>query len=272
MEQKKVNLSLLFSLIAFALGIAVKGFANYFGASFGIPFVAVVTMILLAMFFAFSNKENRKRLTDVIVLDVVVSVLWIIIFCAYDWAMDITTELVDFAQVLMNVISVLSLLFAGWTIFRLFCELAGKKVKLIEVVLGNEKVERKPKEKKQPKEKPVRNLKEVENGDLLDKPSRDAENVSAQEIDSTETFEEQAEVKEPTEEVSQTSEVAEQTENVEELSQEQPVEEPAGDTVENVEPVENVEQTENTEQQVDTNSAQNGNNPFNSDNFDRYIS
>lgn len=271
MEQKKVNLSLLFSLIAFALGIAIKGVASYFGGNFGIPFVAVATMILLAMFFAFANKENRKRLTDVLVLNVVVSVLWLIVFCAYDWAMDITADLVDFAQVLMNVISVLSLIFAGWTIFRLFCELAGKKVKFVEVLLGNEKVERKPKEKKQPKEKPVKNLKEVENGDLLDKPSRDVEISPEQTTQATEPTTNTAQV-----------ENTNQVENADVEQADEPTEENKSNEV--VELTENTTQTETTNQlenaeqesadqqdQTEARDTQNDSNPFNYGNFDRYI-
>ncbi len=242
MEQKKVNLSLLFSLIAFALGVGIKGFAGYFGGSFGIPFVAVVTMIALAMFLAFSKKENLKRVVDIIVLDIVIAVLWIIIFCAYDWAIDITSELVDFAQVMMNVISVLSLIFMVWAIFRFYCEFSNKKVKFVEVVLGNEKIERKPKEKKQPKEKPVKNLKEVENGDLLDKPSREVESVTPQEKAEEHSLDNL-------------------TENVEQSSD---------DSTENVNQIDADKNEAGTQNDLNENGTKKTSSPFNPDNLDRY--
>lgn len=178
MEQKKVNLSLIFSLVIFAIGVGIKSIASYFGGYFGIAFVATLILLSLVIVFVFSNPENRKRVLDVVILDCLVVFLGLVLYCAYDWARDITVDLVDFVMVWANLYSVVSLFCFGYASFRLFCEASQKRIKFVEVILGNEKVERKPRQPKEARKvKSSRNLKEVENGDLLDKPKNDDNNI-----------------------------------------------------------------------------------------------
>ena len=72
MEQKKINYTLLFSLIIFAIGICVKGLAGFLGGAFGLPFVATLVMFALVLLFGLSSADVRKRVVDIIALDIVV--------------------------------------------------------------------------------------------------------------------------------------------------------------------------------------------------------
>ncbi|MCQ2564529.1 MAG: hypothetical protein MJ152_01545, partial [Clostridia bacterium] len=63
--------------------------------------------------------------------------------------------------VYQHIITLLGVLAFAYVIFRLFCEHEGKKIKLIEVLLGNDKFEKKP----------HRSKKEVDNGSLSEKPN-----------------------------------------------------------------------------------------------------
>ena len=177
MEQKKTNLTLLFSLIIFAVGICVKGLAGFLGGAFGLPFVATLVMFALVLMFGLSSPDVRKRVNDVMVLDIIVVVFSLVLYCMFDWSKEPTLDLINFAHVWMTIYSVFSLLFFAYTLFRFLCEKTGKKVKFVEVLLGYEKFERKPKQKpakssKDNKKSEVQDkpLKEVMNGDLEDKP------------------------------------------------------------------------------------------------------
>lgn len=179
MEQKKINLSLLFSLIIFAIGICIKGLATFLGGAFGVPFVATLVMFALVLVFGLSSTNVRKRIVDVLIFDIIVVVFSLTLYCMVDWSHNPSADLIEFAQLWMNTYSVFSLLFFAWTLFRFLCEKIGKKVKFVEIVLGFEKYERKPKAEKQKtaKVKETKNkdiqdkpLKEVMNGDLEDKP------------------------------------------------------------------------------------------------------
>ena len=179
MEQKKINLSLLFSLIIFAIGICIKGLATFLGGAFGVPFVATLVMFALVLVFGLSSTNVRKRIVDVLIFDIIVVVFSLTLYCMVDWSHNPSADLIEFAQLWMNTYSVFSLLFFAWTLFRFLCEKIGKKVKFVEIVLGFKKYERKPKAEKQKtaKVKETKNkdiqdkpLKEVMNGDLEDKP------------------------------------------------------------------------------------------------------
>ncbi len=171
MEQKKINLSLLFSLIIFAIGICIKGLAGFMGGAFGVPFVATIVMFALVLMFGLSSPDVRRRVVDVLALDVVVLVFSFALYCMFDWSSNPSADLLDFVHIWMNIYSVFSLLFFVWTLFRFLLEKTGKKVKFVEVVLGFEKVEHKPK-----KEKPAKIPKENKNGNAQDKPLKEVMN------------------------------------------------------------------------------------------------
>ena len=64
-------------------------------------------------------------------------------------------------NVYQSVISFLSLIFFVYFIFRLICEVKGKQFVFIETMLGNSK-----------REKKVKKAKELSNGSLMEKPSK----------------------------------------------------------------------------------------------------
>ena len=179
MEQKKINYTLLFSLIIFAIGICVKGLAGFLGGAFGLPFVATLVMFALVLLFGLSSADVRKRVVDIIALDIVVVLFSLVLYCMIDWSKSPSVDLINFAHVWLTIYSVFSLLFFAYALFRFLCEKTGKKIKFVEVLLGFEKYEKKPKDKQKPAKVSKENkriesqdkpLKEVMNGDLEDKP------------------------------------------------------------------------------------------------------
>lgn len=201
MEQKKINLSLLFSLIIFAIGIAITSISNFFGG-FGIPFVAFLVLTSLVFVNGFLNKENRRRLYDIFVFIVIFAIFMSIIFCSVEWAKTYTAELVDFVHVISNFLSVISLVFFIYTLVRYLAELNGTKLVVFEVILGFKKIERKPREKKEKvqKQKVSKSFKEVQNGDLEEKPSADINNEDSLEIKENEETNLEETSSQPTEE------------------------------------------------------------------------
>ena len=164
MEQKKISLSLIFCAIIFAIGVAIKSICTYL-SGFGLLFVAVLSLFMLVLYFAISSVEVRKRVIDVLILSAISTALISIQFCVYEWALELTESLYDFTRVFCNVISVFSLLFLVYALIRIMTELSGKKLKVVEIILGERKVKSTNKvsrENRQPKE--------VMNGDLEQKP------------------------------------------------------------------------------------------------------
>lgn len=172
MDQKKVNVALLLSVIFFAIGVAVRNIMLYFGG-FGFAFVAQIILFAFVVSLGFVNKENRRRIMDVFCAMIVMLVLMSVTYMSYDWSNSLSTSLLDFIKVMTNIYSILSLVLLVYALVRYIAELNGKKIKFVEVVLGNEKFESKP---KKPKVKEAKQPKEVISGDLEQKPVQEPAN------------------------------------------------------------------------------------------------
>ena len=166
MEQKKVKLSLIFSLIVFAIGVAIKSLANLFGG-FGLPFLAVLVLFVMMLYWTIFNADTRKRIIDLTVLAGISLVFATILYCSWEWALEYSAGLVDFINVFSNVYSVFSLIFLVYGLFRTMTELNQKTFTWVEVILGNKRLR---KGLRVAKTKTSRQPKEVMNGDLEQKP------------------------------------------------------------------------------------------------------
>ena len=168
---KRIKLSFIFSLIIYAIGIAINGFANYFNG-FAIPFVAVLVMAVLFTTYGIMNADSRKRLWDLLALNLISLVFSLILYCSYEWALKPNLRLYDFINVFTNVYSVFSLIFLIYTLIRLMFEINNKTFIVTEFVLGNIKFNKTSsvkKENKQPKE--------VRLGDVEQKPIEQAASI-----------------------------------------------------------------------------------------------
>lgn len=166
MEQKKVKLSLIFSLIVFAIGVAIKSLANLFGG-FGLPFLAVLVLFVMMLYWTIFSADTRKRIIDLTVLAGISLVFATILYCSWEWALEYSAGLVDFINVFSNVYSVFSLIFLVYGLFRTMTELNQKTFTWVEVILGNKSLR---KGLRVAKTKTSRQPKEVMNGDLEQKP------------------------------------------------------------------------------------------------------
>lgn len=168
MDQKKINLTLIFSLIMFGIGVAFKSIATYF-SGFGIPFVAVVVFAVLIIVNGLLVKANRRRLWDVFILAGVSIMFAFIAYCSYEWVnqFELTTKDVDFINEWCIAYAIFSTIFSVYAILRYISEISDKKWNIFEYILFLKKVE---KRKVTVSEKYNRQPKEVINGDLEQKP------------------------------------------------------------------------------------------------------
>ena len=168
MDQKKVNLTLIFSLIIFGIGISIKSLASYFGG-FGVPFVAILVFLVLILINGVVNKENRRRLLDIFVLVAISLIFAIVTYCSTEWVnqMDLTLKDVEFINEWCICYSIFSSIFLIYGLLRYISEISEKKWDVFEYILFLKKME---KRKVTVSEKYNRQPKEVMNGDLEQKP------------------------------------------------------------------------------------------------------
>ena len=82
MEQKKINLSILFINIVFAIGVAFRSLINFFNGV-GIAFVACLIIGGLGLAYGITKKENRRYLYDMFIMLGLVMIIQLIIFCSF---------------------------------------------------------------------------------------------------------------------------------------------------------------------------------------------
>ena len=183
MEQKKINLSILFINIVFAIGVAFRSLINFFNGV-GIAFVACLIIGGLGLAYGITKKENRRYLYDMFIMLGLVMIIQLIIFCSFDWALTISIELLKFEYVCCNILSVMSIIFLAYGFIRLLFELSNKKFILTEILLGLRPRVKKEKSNKAYKEKTnkseKRMPKEILNGDFEDKPNDLGDNSQTQ--------------------------------------------------------------------------------------------
>lgn len=185
MDQKKVNLTLIFSLILFGIGIAYKSIAIYFGGilapygSFGIPFVAVLVFSVLILIYSFKNAKNRRRLLDILILTAISLIFALVAYCSTEWVSQLEVNIKDikFVNEWCIAYSIFSSIFFIYALLRYISEISDKKWTFFEIILGLKKVENKTKIS----EKYNRQPKEVMNGDLEQKPNKEVENNEVKE-------------------------------------------------------------------------------------------
>lgn len=167
MEQKKIRLSLIFSSIIFAIGVAINSIFNYF-SSISLAFVAILTLFMIELFYALSDKAVLKRIIDVLILSGINLLVITTMYCVFEWANKITSDLRDFMDVFTNLLSIISLICLIYSLIRLMSEYLGIRLGFVETILGGSKKPKtttvvRPRENRQPKE--------VMNGDLEQKPT-----------------------------------------------------------------------------------------------------
>lgn len=180
MDQKKLNKTLLFSLILFGIGMAFKSISVYFSGvlvpygSFGIPFLAILVFSILILVFGLKNKDNRRRLIDIFILVGISLIFAIVAYCSTEWVnqLDVSLDDIEFVNEWCIAYSIFSSIFFIYGLLRFLSETSDKKWVAFEYILFLKKIE---KRKVTVSEKYNRQPKEVMNGDLEQKPNQTEE-------------------------------------------------------------------------------------------------
>ncbi|MCQ2556233.1 MAG: hypothetical protein MJ149_02765, partial [Clostridia bacterium] len=154
---KNTKRAFILTFVTLAVVIAFNTLTSYF-CGVGLNLVALATCFSLVLVIFLSDAETRKRTGDLLILTLAFLVLELPTWLIFEFGIYGAAEGI---LVYQHIITLLGMLAFAYVIFRLFCEHEGKKIKFIEVMLGNDKFERKPRKSK----------KEVDNGSLSEKPN-----------------------------------------------------------------------------------------------------
>ena len=183
MERKDLNLTYIYLMAIFAVGITMGNIISFFG---GVGFAFVGASVLLILAAKKILTSDKKRFGDIIILLVIEFLMFVILFFAYDFNINGITN--KFPMVMRNICAIYSMLALGYVAFRYFSEIKGKRYKFIEYILGNYTPA--PKDKKaKPSKEMVKKNRELENGTLEPKPISIQSESSAAELDASQASE-----------------------------------------------------------------------------------
>ena len=172
---KNLKLTYILFFIFSAIMIAWQTLSNFF-FGVGINFVALLAICLTVVLMMLNDKSIFKRTKDLLITAGVLTVLELIIYFACEFGYG---EILKGFIVYQNVLSFLGMLFFSYIAFRFATDYFNKRIRFIEIILGNEKVNKKPK-----------TTKEISNGSLEEKPCHKTEEAQNCTEETTETEEE----------------------------------------------------------------------------------
>lgn len=165
MEKKDLNLTYIYLMAIFAIGVAMANIIAFFG---GVGFALVGAGVLLVLAARkILSSADKKRFGDIVILITIEILMFIVLFFAYDFNINGITN--KFPMVMRNICAIYSIFALGYTAFRYLSEIKGKKYKFVEYILGNYTPIKKNKKVKPSKEM-VKKNRELENGTLEPKP------------------------------------------------------------------------------------------------------
>ena len=156
------NLKLTYILLAVftSITMAFKTLTNFFGGV-GLNFVAMLAIAFVIMLLALKDSHVAKNCWDMYILSGILLILEFVMYFACEYGNGL---FIKGFWIYQNVIAFLGFLVLAYICFRFTLEFLNKKLRFIEIMLGNEK--RVKKEKK---------AKEITNGSLLEKPNHKEE-------------------------------------------------------------------------------------------------
>ena len=157
------NLKLTYILLAIfaAITMAFKTLTSFFGGV-GLNFVAMLAIAFVIMLIALKDRQVAKNCWDMYVLSGVLLFMELIMYFACEYGNGL---FIKGFWTYQNVIAFIGFLVLAYICFRFTMKFLNKKLRLIEIMLGNEKRVKKEKKAK----------KEVSNGSLLEKPNHKEE-------------------------------------------------------------------------------------------------
>lgn len=145
----------VFSAVVVAWNTLLRFFSGV-----ALSFITLVGIAFTIFLLSLSDKGIMKRIRDMFIICCAFLVLEIVNYFAFEFGWYSLNSLKGFI-VYQNVLSCLAMVFFVYISFRYVFERANKKVNFVEFLLGNVKLERKPKK-----------AKEISNGTLEEKPNK----------------------------------------------------------------------------------------------------
>ncbi len=162
---KNLKLSYILYFVFCAIIVAWNTLFNFF-SGVAINFVGIAGIMFVLLLIMFSDKQILKRTRDLLIIAGVFVLLEFFVYFIFEFNMgDLSTYENTIGY--QSVLSMLAFIFFIYSAFRFVCEMKNIKFKFIEILLGNEKFESKPKK-----------AKEVTNGSLEEKPNQKAEETT----------------------------------------------------------------------------------------------
>ena len=169
---RNLKLSYILFFAFSAIILAWKTLSNFFGGV-AINFITLLGLVFVVILTCLTDKDLIKRIKDLLIISVAFCALELVMYFACEFGYG--ERLFGFS-VYQNIISFLGILFLSYLAFRFTTDHLGKKIRFVEILLGNEK--RVVKEKK---------AKELTNGSLEDKPNNKAtDNSTPEDLEETE--------------------------------------------------------------------------------------
>ena len=156
---KNLKLTYILFFAFSAVILAWRTLLNFFNGV-AINFVGIIGLLFVVLFLIFQDKNLFKRIKDLFFIACGFCVLELIVYFVFEFGCDNINVIKGFL-IYQNVITAIGLLFFAYIAFRFICEYNNKKIKFIEIMLGNEKSASKKGKK----------AKELTNGSLEDKPN-----------------------------------------------------------------------------------------------------
>ena len=153
---KNLKITYILFFVFSAILVAWNTLTNFFGGV-AINFIALVGIVFYTLLLTMKNKDLLKRIKDLLLLASIFCALEFIIYFACEFGYG---ETLKGFIVYQNIISFLGILYFVYVAFRFTTEYLNKKIKFIEILLGNERCSPK-----------VKKAKEISNGCLEEKPN-----------------------------------------------------------------------------------------------------
>ena len=182
---KKLKISYILFFIFSAVLIAWNTCAAFFGGV-AINFVALIGLVFTILLFVFADKSLFSRIKDLFFVACGFCVLELVVYFAFEFGWvdfnmldnvilvqnSITSTALKGFIVYQNILSILGMLFFAYTAFRFVAEMKDKKIRFVEILLGNQKRSVK-----------VKKTKEISNGCLEEKPNKQNNDTKPNEED-----------------------------------------------------------------------------------------
>ena len=169
---KNLKSSYILFFIFSAIIIAWRTLLSFFNGV-GVNFVALIGLTFGVLLLVFKDKDLFKRIKDLFIIACAFCILEAFVYFAFEFGIDTSFKDLKAFLIYQNVLSILSFFFFTYIAFRFVCEMKGKRIKFIEIILGNEKPSIRAKK--------IKTTKEISNGCLEEKPNQKSTQFEAQE-------------------------------------------------------------------------------------------